>query len=269
MRNISKSMRRVLLTLATVLAMIGAVSCGTPKDITYLQGFENGDIQKVQAPVRITVQPDDKLAIVVSSRVPSMAEVFNKSVAQYMVGGRDGGRLTVSFTVNPDGTIDYPMLGKIYVMGQTRQEVAKTVEDAILKSELLKDPIVTVDFMNASVSVLGDVNQPGQYSIDRDNMTIFQALAKAGDLALTGDRTNVLVVREQDGSDVAYRLDLTDSKAVMESPVYYIRQNDVIYIEPNNMRKRQSTELGNIFYTPTFWISVVTSLTSLALVIFR
>lgn len=238
-----------------------------------MQGFENGQSQAVSAPVRITVQPDDKLAIVVSSKEPELAEVFNKAIANYRIGSGVEGATTESkvapFIVSPDGEINYPLIGKIHVAGLNRHEVSAKISNEIKAHKLLKDPIVTVEYLNANIAVLGDVAKPGEYSIDRDDLNILQAIAKAGDLNITGDRTNVLVVRENNGRDDAYRIDLTDARSLMQSPVYYLRQNDVIYVEPNNVRKRGSTEYGNVVYNPSVWISAMSVLTSIAVIIFR
>jgi polysaccharide export outer membrane protein len=262
--------KHILIALACCAAF---TSCRVPKDITYMQGFENGTSQTVAPPVRITVQADDKLAIVVTSKDPALAEVFNLSIASYRIGS--GTNLTTSeskvasFTVDPNGDIDYPLIGKIHVAGLNRYGVAELIKQQILQKNLLKDPIVTVEYMNAKISVLGDVRNPGEYPIERDNMTIMQAISKAGDLNITGERTNVLVVREGQGKDLAYRVDLTDTKAMMESPAYYLRQNDIVYIEPNNTKKRQATETANVFYNPSIWVSVASVLTSIAVIIFR
>ena len=172
-----------------------------------------------------------------------------------------------AFTVSPDGTISYPLLGTLYVAGMSRTEVARMLEDKLVKEGYLKDPVVTVEFLNATISVLGDVNAPGEYPITRDNMTILQALGKAGDLKITGMRKNVLVVREEEGKDVAYRLDLTDTKSLMESPAYHLQQNDVVYVEPNDYAKRQSVVNGNSVLTPSFWISIASFLSTIAVLI--
>lgn len=254
-----------------VALMLVLASCGTPKNITYLQGFDNGDSQAVRVPERLTMQPDDRLAIVISSSEPALAEVFNKAIATYRIGTGTTGTTTeskvASFTVDPDGNINFPMIGKIHVAGLTRYQVAEKIEKEITDRQLLKDPVATVEFQNATFAVLGDVHSPGTKAIARDNLTLLQAIALAGDLSITGDRTNILVVREENGQDMAYRVDLTDTKALMESPVFYIQQNDVIYVEPNNMRKRQSTEIGNVFYSPNLWISLASVISSLALII--
>lgn len=248
-------------------------SCSTPKNITYMQGFSDNAVQAVREQRRITVQPDDKLSIVVSSKDPALAEVFNLAIAQHRVGyinqNNQSNQYTSSFTVDPDGDINYPLIGKIHIAGKNRHQVAETIQDAIQKRDLLKDPVVTVEFLNATVSVLGDVARPGEYTIDKDNMTILQALSKAGDLNITGLREQILVVREENGQDRAYRLDLTNAEALMQSPAYYIQQNDVVYVEPNDTKKRQSTANGNTVLTPTFWISVASLLTTITALIIR
>ncbi len=252
------------------VAVIFLSSCGTPKNITYMQGFEQGDLQSVISQRRITLQADDKVSIVVSSKDPELAQVFNLSVAQVRVGQENtssNNTQVSAFTVSPDGTISYPLLGTLYVAGMSRTEVARMLEDKLVKEGYLKDPVVTVEFLNATISVLGDVNAPGEYPITRDNMTILQALGKAGDLKITGMRKNVLVVREEEGKDVAYRLDLTDTKSLMESPAYHLQQNDVVYVEPNDYAKRQSVVNGNSVLTPSFWISIASFLSTIAVLI--
>ena len=263
--------------LSNLLLILGLgvllVSCKVPKDITYMQGFENQQTEPVQPPVRITVQPDDKLAIVVTSKDPELAVAFNLAIAQYRIGtGTNGSTMeskAAAYTVDPNGFIDFPLIGKLHVAGLNRYGVAELVKKEIINRGLVKDPVVTVEYLNARISVLGDVRAPGQYLIDRDNMTLLQAISLAGDLNITGDRKNVLVVREENGNDRAYRVDLTDTKSIMSSPAYYLRQNDVVYVEPNAARKRQATEQGNIFYNPSVWVSMASVIASVLVVIFR
>ena len=258
---------------AFALTLFLATSCSTPKKITYMQGFDNGEVQAVKEQRRITVESDDALAIVVSSKDPELAEVFNLPVAQRLIGmtasGSSSNSVAGSYTVAPDGTINFPLLGVLRIGGLTRVEVAKLVENELMNRGLLKDAVVTVEFMNATISVLGDVAHPGEYTIDRDNLTILQALSKAGDLNITGLRDNVLVVREENGKDVAYRVDLTDTQNLMQSPAYYMQQNDVVYVEPNDTKKRQATVNGNTVLTPSFWLSVASLLTTISVLIFK
>lgn len=260
-------------TLLLSLLCVSVCSCSVPKDITYMQGFENGQTEAVQPPKRITLEPDDEVSIVVSSKDPELAVPFNLAVAQYRVGTGSGSVTADSkvgtYIVDPNGNIDFPLIGSINVAGLNRYEVAEKIKRELTSRELVKDPVVTVDFLNAKIAILGDVRGPGQYTIQKDHLNIIQAIAMAGDLNITGKRTNILVIREEGGVDKAYRLDLTNTKELMESPAYYLRQNDVIYVEPNNMRKRQSTETANAFYNPTIWVSLASVLASIAVIIFR
>lgn len=262
-------LKNIALPVIAAAALLS--SCSTPKNITYVQGFDNNQVQQVKSQTRLTVQPDDKLSIVVSSKDPELAEVFNLAIAQVRVGqtGQNNSQQTAAFTVDPNGDIQFPVIGLIHVAGLQRYEVANLIQDKLIKENLLKDPTVTVEFLNATVSVIGDVKNPGEYTIDRDNMTVLQALSKAGDLNITGMRDNVLVIREENGMDRAYRLNLTDTESLMTSPAYYIQQNDVVYIEPNGMRKRQATTNANTVLTPSFWLSVASFLTTIGVLIFK
>ncbi len=141
------------------------------------------------------------------------------------------------------------------------------LQKRLVSEKLLTDAIVTVEFLNATVSVLGDVSSPGEYVIDKENLTIWQAIAKAGDLNITGKRNNVLVVREENGQDRAYRIDLTDTEAAMQSPAYYLQQNDIVYVEPNDMKKRNAVVNGNNVLTVSFWMSAASFVASMAILV--
>ncbi len=271
-------MKRLINYLILAVAAVALASC-TPKNITYMQEFDNNEIAKVRAQQRLTAQPDDKIAIYVSSKDASLAEVFNLMTNQRTMTNHTSATAgpgasqstsnnsTLAYTVNSDGYIDFPIIGKIKVAGLTRQEIAETIQSRLVNERLLTDAIVTVDFMNATISVLGDVKNPGEYLIDKDDITIWQAIAKAGDLNITGMRTNVLVVREENGQDKAYRLDLTNTEATMDSPAYYLQQNDIVYVEPNDMKKRSANVNGNNVLSVPFWISAASFLTSVAVLI--
>ena len=128
---------------------------------------------------------------------------------------------------------------------------------------------MVVDFLNHGVSVLGEVNRPGRVNFDRDRFTLLDALAGAGDLTIQGKRTDVLVLRQENGKQMAHRVDLTDSRSVMESPVFYLQQDDVIVVSPNDVRKRQTTANGSTPLTPGFWISIASLLTTVAVLIWK
>ena len=122
---------------------------------------------------------------------------------------------------------------------------------------------MTVEFMNLCVSVLGEVNSPGRYGIDRDKTTIIDALSMAGDLTINGNRNNVTVLRQDGDVQRVYAIDLTSGRDIYSSPAYYLQQNDVIYVEPNEMRARQSTVNGNTIRSASFWISITSLVMSI------
>ena len=133
--------------------------------------------------------------------------------------------------------------------------------------DLAKNPIVTVEFVNLAVSVLGEVNHPGRVGIKRQDLTILDAISEAGDLTIYGLRDNVKVIRHENGTQKVYTVNLVDGKNLASSPVYYLKQNDVIYVEPNNTKKNTSKPSGNIWQQPGIWISMLGSAISVATMI--
>ena len=254
------------------LAMVVSVmlfSCSTPKNISYLQNMPDeavfDDVNQV-----IRIQPGDKISIVVKSKDPLLSELFNLSVTSYRVGSTSNSSYSQyisCYSVTSDGSIDFPVLGKVSVTGMTRQQITEMIKQRLVAENLVKDPVVTVEFENLHFSVMGEVSRPGQYNIDYDKISLLDALSKAGDLTIYGRRDNVLVIREQDGKKYSYRVDLTDTNSVMNSPVAYLQQNDVVYVDPNNVRKRQSTVNGNNVLSTSFWISVASLITSIIVLI--
>ncbi|MGN1226145.1 MAG: polysaccharide biosynthesis/export family protein, partial [Candidatus Cryptobacteroides sp.] len=176
------------------------------------------------------------------------------------------------YAVSEDGCIDFPCLGRIEVAGKTREEIAAYVKQRLVDEGLVQDPTVTVEYLNLKVSVLGEVNRPGRVNIDRDEYTILDALSAVGDLTIYGRRENVKVVRAENGVRNTYVVDLCSAQDLFSSPVYYLQQNDMIYVEPNDVRARQSTVNGNNVRSTSFWISLaslLTSVTSTLFLIFR
>lgn len=253
-------------------------SCGTSKDVVYFQDMKPGETEitlpEVQA---ITVQPEDKISIIVNSRDPQLTDLFNLPVVSRQLGQslRTNGASTGTsqgisgYTVNADGDIDFPVIGKIHVAGMKREEIARFIKDKLISENLVKDPVVTVEFMNLCVSVLGEVNNPGRFSIDRDRLTVLDALSMAGDLTIYGNRYKVLVMRQEGDTQRVYGINLTSGEHVYSSPVYYLQQNDVVYVEPNSVKARQSTVNGNNVRSTSFWISLASLLTSIGILIFN
>ena len=253
-------------------------SCGTSKDVVYFQDLKPGETEitlpEVQA---ITVQPEDKISIIVNSRDPQLTDLFNLPIVSRQLGQslRTNGASTGTnqgisgYTVNADGDIDFPVIGKIHVAGMKRDEIARFIKDKLISVNLVKDPVVTVEFMNLCVSVLGEVNNPGRFSIDRDRLTVLDALSMAGDLTIYGNRYKVLVMRQEGNTQRVYGIDLTSGEHVYSSPAYYLQQNDVVYVEPNSVKARQSTVNGNNVRSTSFWISLASLLTSIGILIFN
>lgn len=247
-------------------------SCGSSKDVVYFQDLKPGvsELKLAQSQV-ITVQPNDKLSIIVNSRDPQLTDMFNLPFVSKQIGNSSNGtpQGLSGYTVNSNGDIDFPVLGTVHVAGKSREQIAAYIKERLQQENLVKDPVVTVEFMNLCVSVMGEVNKPGRFSIDRDRMTVLDALSMAGDLTIYGNRNKVLVMREEDGKQQVYGIDLTSGENVYSSPAYYIQQNDVVYVEPNEMRARQSTVNGNNVRSTAFWISLASLLTTISVLIFK
>ena len=243
-------------------------SCNTSKKIVYLQDVANGTSEKMANDGRITVQPKDVLSIVVSSKNPELAIAFNLPLMTYQAGSEMMNYMQqlLGYTVDSDGYIDFPILGKLKVAGLTRIQLAEMVKKKLIQEDLIKDPVVTTAFMNFRISVLGEVRNPNMFTISEDQITILEAIGRAGDLTIYGHRENVLVQREKDGMVTFYRVDLRSEK-LLKSPVFYLQQNDIVYVEPNKTmaarsRINENKSLG-------IWISLASLLTSMAVLIFK
>ncbi len=252
---------KILISLFCFALLAG---CATPKKVTYFQDLEAEKPEAIARNVDIRVQPEDKISILVSTPEETLTSMFNLQLPTSMTSSGQG---KLGYTVNDRGDIDFPVLGTIHVAGKTRQEIAEMIRHELTSRNLVKDPIVTVEFQNLTVTILGEVGGPGRYNIDKDHLTLIDALALAGDLTIQGRRDNVMVQRDEDGKKVIYRVDLSSGPDLYASPVYYLKQNDVVYVEPTAMRKRQSTVNGNTLNTPSFWISIVSFLTTFTLLI--
>ena len=267
------------------LAMCGLValfsSCKTPKDIAYFQDLDQQVEIETQARKAITIRPDDKLQIIVISKDPQLASLFNLPVVTSRLGQNTTNYGTStsfnttnnsseglsSYTVTPQGTIDFPVLGVLHVAGMTRYELAGFIKGEIMGRNLIKDPTVIVEFLNLGVSVLGEVGSPGRYNFNRDQVSVLDAIAMAGDLELNGKRENVRVLRNENGVTKVYQLNLLDGKSVYNNPGFYLQQDDIVYVEPNDKRKRESTINGTTTMTAGFWISIFSVITSTAVLI--
>lgn len=246
------------------------VGCKTNKQIVYLQdaGKQVTFSDSVQTPVPdVTLKVGDLLSITVNSIIPEAAIPFNLPVIPSQIGANaynmssaamGGGGSLQNYLVDTRGDMIFPIIGKIHAAGMTKSELVDYIKDKIYPRYIKEEPIITMRYANFKVSVLGEVNRPGVCPIDNEKISILDAIAMAGDLTIYGKRDNVLLIRENNGKRETVRIDLRD-KRLVNSPYFYLQQNDILYIQPNNPRSNSST-LGSL---ETFSISIIGTFISL------
>lgn len=266
---------RILIVCAG-LGLLWLSSCKAPQDVAYFQNQET--VIAIAQQDQFKLQPGDKLNIIVKAKDPMVSDLFNLPNYSQRIGtssstsSASGATSQIykgvasdgvsSYTVTPEGMIDFPVLGMLKVEGMTRSELAGFIKGELIGRDLVKDPTVIVEFLNTGINVLGAVRSPGRYEINLDSYTLLEALAVAGDLQIGGKRDNIKVLREEDGSIHVYTVDITDLKKAASSPAFYLHPNDVIYVEPNDMMKRSATVNGNNALSTSFWISVASLITT-------
>lgn len=258
---------KVLVILSALLVLS---SCATVKDIAYFQNKLVDQPEKIDKHAGIVIQPKDQLSIVVSSRNPELVAMFNLPVVSYQAGSEvtagGGQQRLMGYVVDNDGKIDFPVLGPLEVAGLTRWELSEMIKKQLLDKQYLTDAVVTVEFMNFKVSVLGEVTSPGTYAIQGDKVTVLQAISMARDLTIYGERSNVSVIRERDGERVIYEIDLRNVD-LFKSPAYYLQQNDIVYVQPNKYKERQSTVDNKTQWVTNLAISSGSILVSVASIV--
>ena len=215
------------------------------------------------------IQPKDMMSIVVSSKDPQLAAMFNLPVNSYRAGvpsDNASGYYLQGYVVDNEGDINFPVIGKVHAAGLSRWQLQEKIKSELKSRNMLKDAVVTVEFMNFKVSILGEVNSPGTYKINGDKVTILEAIAMAKDLTIFGLRDEVYVIREQNNKRHTYKLDLR-SKEIFESPAYYLKQNDIVYVQPNKVKAGQSTLNQNSLKSVSLWVSVASLLCSVGVMI--
>lgn len=241
-------------------------SCGSVKDIAYLQGDDLLKKMTVIDTVTLKIQKNDLLDINVSCPNQDLLRPFLRYGSQYDSNGSMGGGSSSGYLVEADGTINFPLIGEIKVAGMTRRQLVSLIQNRLEKGNYIKDPVVTVRFLNFHISILGEVNRPGTYNISTERITLFEALSLAGDLTIHGRRNRVAVVRETNGVRTILYHDLR-SRDIFQSPDYYLKQNDMVYVEPNRVRAESSVQ--NQFTNVGTWISLISFLASMSVLIFK
>ncbi|HAP68270.1 MAG TPA: sugar transporter [Flavobacteriales bacterium] len=204
--------------------LILSESCITRKDISYFQDVSDSlSIQKITKDFEAVIQPGDILSIHVSSLSPEASSFFN------VVGETSDQQVANTYLVSAAGNVEIPLIGSVTVAQKTSQEAIEVIKEKLQK--YLQDPSVNLRIRNFKVTVLGEVKTPGVYTIPNEKITLIEALGLAGDMTIFAKRINVLVIREEAGDRKFVKLDLT-SKEFFESDYYYLRSNDILYVEP-------------------------------------
>ncbi|MFD2587075.1 polysaccharide biosynthesis/export family protein [Croceitalea marina] len=225
-------------------------SCASRKDVVYFQDTGNFETLVNDNTFVSRFKVDDLVSIHISSLNPEASVPFN-----LFRGASEGGFRAeqVDYLVDQAGEIDFPVIGKLKIEGLSPDELRVLLRDRL--SDYLKDPIINIRLSNFTVTVLGEVLRPGTYPVNGEQITILEALGLAGDLTLRGVRNNVLVIRDFNGTKVYTRVDLT-SKNIIKSPVFYLTQNDVVYVEPNKSGIKETSLDGRA----TIYLSIATTL---------
>jgi polysaccharide export outer membrane protein len=251
-------MRRYFFIICTLLIL--STSCVSKKTITYFQN-DTIDQLKVSNTYKTIFKPDDLLQITISAQDLASVAPFNLPATTALVSG--GQPRQLNYLIDSKGEIDFPVLGKLKIGGYTREEVIALFKKK-LDPDYVVNPTINIVISNFKVSILGDVQKPGTYTIPYERITILEALALAGDLNISAQRDNILVKREENGQKISYRVNLLSNKT-FTSPVYYLQQNDIVYIEPNGAKAQSAATNQNT----GLFISIGSILISLIAVLAR
>lgn len=241
-------------------------SCTAIKRTAYLQDVQNESAVAVASEQQIRIKPYDRLTVVVTSKDPELAAPFNvmtsynslstSPVGQTSVNGAGGIQVR---TVDAEGNLYMPIIGDIACAGKTRAEISSEIARRIIEGGYISDAAVNIQFADMKIFVMGEVTRAGQFDITRDQVTLLEALAMAGDMTIYGNRENVTVVRKEAGQTKTYVVNLLDS-GCFASPAYYLQQGDVVYVQP----KKQRAASGEVNQNRSFWVSIVSTLISAA-----
>lgn len=258
-------MKKLSYFFLAAVAVLTVTSCSTPKNVAYIQNSDSIDYSKSEFLYDARIMPKDILTVTINTVNPEASAPFNLIVRPTLASvtsniPTSGGALQ-TYLVDNEGCIDFPVVGKLQVGGLTKSMCEKLIHDKIKRyMNADENPIVTVRMSNYKISVIGEVNRPGMFTVDNEKINIFEALAKAGDLSIYGVRDRVKLIRENaKGRKEIHTVNLNDAN-IVNSPYYYLQQNDVVYVEPNQVKARNSA----IGTSTTILISITSALVSLA-----
>ena len=247
-----------------ILGALLLASCATNKRAAHIQQVQTDIPTAIEQDYQIRIKPLDRLTVTINSKDPELAAPFNAASSYNSLNGlssyssSSNGNLQI-LTVDKEGKIQLPIIGEIDCDGLTRNELAKKIENTIRENGMVHDPIVIIQFADVKFSVLGEVARPGQFSITKDRISLFDALAMAGDLTIYGQRENVALIREENGMRTVHYFDLKNPD-ILTSPYFYLQQDDVVYVTPNKYK----AQAGEINQNRSFYISLVSVAVSVA-----
>lgn len=268
-----KTMRISIKALSMILVAALFVGCNASKRVIYDFNKEEA-VKAIMADGQIRIKPLDRITVIVSSQNPELAAPFNATTSYNSLStnplgasASNGVQSVQVRTIDSEGMLEMPIIGKILCTGKTRTELANEIAKKIIDGGYISDAVVNIQFADMKFSVLGEVNRPGQFDITRDKITVLEALAMAGDMTIFGNRANVTVIR-RNNNDKAYEvfeMNFLEGNQ-MSSPAYYLQQGDVVYVKPNKY-KAATAEINQ---NRTFWLSLTSTMitaTSLILTI--
>ena len=245
-------MNRWILLLLLTAVLFG--SCTSTRKVAYFQGVADADIERTLSDYEVRIMPNDILYITVSALNPEAVQMFN-SVNNTSPSVNAESLNVMSYLVDAEGNINFPIIGTVHVGRMTKTDVVKYIKQRV--SDYVVDPTVNIRLLNYKVTVLGEVVRPGTFTIKDERISLPEALGLAGDMTIYGKRDNVLVCREQDGQKVFHRLDMT-SPEVFSSEYFYLQQNDIVYVQPNKARAGSSSYNQNLSLGVSFLSLLVT-----------
>ena len=258
-------MKKLLLPIMVVTMILMMVGCGSSKEVAYWQNIDSISLAASKGLFDAKIMPKDELTILVQTTDPLTSEPFNLR----STGQTSSKNQITGYLVDNDGMINFPIVGKIHVAGLTKTEcedlIKSKIQPYLARTE---NPLLSVRTSSYRITVIGEVNRPGVIPVATEKISLVEALAEAGDMTIYGKRDNVLLVREdKSGEKHKVRLNMNDAN-IINSPYYYLQQNDIVYVEPHKVKARNTFFGSNtsIFYSV---IGITTSLASLLITILR
>lgn len=250
-------MKKFFGLVGAVAGLLWLASCSTSKEIEYFQDIDRVYMEQLNTEYEAIIKKDDRLAIVVSGPDKTVTAPYNLTLGEMGMStssvSANPETATLSYLVDAQGNIEFPTLGTIHVEGMTRNQLVSYLTGRIGKD--VKNPIVYVAFKNYKITVLGEVRTPGTFVMDSEKISLLQALGRAGDLTLTAKRDGIILLREVDGRQEHYTIDMRKSD-LLNQPYYYLQQNDVIIVPPSSVRVASATTATGI------WSVLLSSITT-------